>query len=248
MRGGEGRLGNRVDVRLAGAGGQGVVLAGVVLAQAAILSGLNATQSQSYGPESRGGASCSDVAIARGEIGYPKAEQLDVLVALTQEACDRYARELRPSGVLLVDERLVGEPPVGEWSVYALPLLETARGVSGGALGLNMVALGALVELTRLVDERALEQAVIARVPGRHRELNLRALAAGRQLVARLGQDGRWQWMGRALLDGTGGGREGGLPPQDGGPGGSEGFGARSDGREAEATGDGGGARRDSGT
>ena len=61
------------------------------------------------------------------------------------------------------------------------------------------------------------------------------------------GQDGRWQWVGRALLDGTGGGREGGLPPQDGGPAGSEGFGARSDGREAGATGDGGGARRHSG-
>ena len=195
-----------MDVRLAGAGGQGVVLAGVVLAQAAILSGLNATQSQSYGPESRGGASCSDVAIARGEIGYPKAEQLDVLVALTQEACDRYVRELRPSGVLLVDDRLVGEPPAGAWSVYALPLMETARGVSGGPLGLNMVALGALVELTRLVDGQALERAVTARVPGRHRELNLRALAAGRQLVARLGQDGSCQWLGHALAGGTGDG------------------------------------------
>lgn len=173
---------HRVEIRLAGSGGQGIGLAGLLLAEAAVLSGRNAAQSQVYGPESRGGASRSDVVIGEGEIGFPKAIRLDVLVALTQEASERYCRELVRDGLLLVDEGRVPRPPVGEWRCRSLPIEATAKTV-GGTVATNMVALGALLELTHVLEPEALERAMAARVPARHRDLNLRALAAGRELV-----------------------------------------------------------------
>lgn len=180
--------GGRVEIRLAGSGGQGIGLAGLLLAEAAVLTGRNAAQSQVYGPESRGGASRSDVVIAEAEIAFPKACRLDALVALTQEAADRYCPDLRVGGLLLVDERLVPRPPVGGWECRSLPIEGTARSV-GGAVAANLVALGALLEVTGVLEPEALEQAIRARVSPRHRELNVRALAAGRRLVAR--PDGR---------------------------------------------------------
>jgi 2-oxoglutarate ferredoxin oxidoreductase subunit gamma len=171
----------RVEVRLAGSGGQGIVLAGVILAEAAILAGKNAAQSQVYGPESRGGATRADVVIADGEIGFPQAQALDVLLVLTREACERYARDLRPTSLLVVDAKAVPEPPAGEWRVCSLPIAETAEKL-GSLLAANVVALGAIAELTGVVDAETLERAVAARVP-RQRELNLRALEAGRLLA-----------------------------------------------------------------
>jgi 2-oxoglutarate ferredoxin oxidoreductase subunit gamma len=172
---------DRVEIRLAGSGGQGIVLAGVILAEAAILAGKNAAQSQVYGPESRGGHARADVVIADGEIGFPQAQALDVLLALTREACDRYARDLRPTGLMVVDARAVPELPAGEWECFRLPIADTAE-QAGSLMVANVVALGAVVELTGVVDAESLERAVAARVP-RQRELNLNALALGRQLV-----------------------------------------------------------------
>jgi len=171
----------KVEIRLAGSGGQGIVLAGVMLAEAAIRAGKNAAQSQAYGPESRGGRARADVVIADGEIGFPQAQALDVLVALTADACERFAGDLRPTGLLVVDAKAVKEPPAGEWQCRRLPIADTAEQV-GSLIATNVVALGALAELTGVVDAEALEQTVAARVP-RQRELNLRALQAGRLLA-----------------------------------------------------------------
>jgi 2-oxoglutarate ferredoxin oxidoreductase subunit gamma len=171
----------RCEIRLAGSGGQGIVLAGVILAEAAILAGKNAVQSQVYGPESRGGHARTDVVIADGEIGFPQAQRLDALVALTAEACERFASDLRPGGLLVADAKAVREIPEGGWECRRLPIAETAE-KAGSLLAANVVALGALAGLTGVVDAGALERAVAARVP-RQRELNLRALEAGRELA-----------------------------------------------------------------
>ncbi len=170
---------DRVEIRLAGSGGQGVVLAGVILAESALASGRNATQSQAYGPESRGGASRSDVVIADGEIDYPTAQSLDVLVAMTQAAGDRFAGALRSGGLLVVDEQQVPRPPAGPWRCRPLPIVATAERTAGRRVAAGVVALGALVGLTGVVDGDALAGAVAARVPPRLREPNLRALAEG---------------------------------------------------------------------
>lgn len=179
----EGRDGGRVEVRLAGSGGQGVALAGVLLAEAAILSGRNAAHSQAYGPQSRGGASRSDVIVADGEIGFPQAQALDVLLALTAEACERYAPDLHGAGLLVADTDAEPAAPSGATQVWALPIVATAVR-TGGAIATNMVALGALTALTGIVEADALERAVAARFPARSRETNLRALAAGQRLGA----------------------------------------------------------------
>ncbi|MBI4596446.1 MAG: 2-oxoacid:acceptor oxidoreductase family protein [Candidatus Tectomicrobia bacterium] len=170
----------RYEVRLSGAGGQGLILAGVILAEAAaIYDGKNALQSQSYGPEARGGASKSEVIISDEEIDYPKATQLDALLALTQEACHKYYSDLKEDGFLLVDSDFVTELPPGKFKVYKMPIFTIASKELGKSMAANIIALGALVELSGVVSHEALEQAVLARVPKGTEELNRKALNLG---------------------------------------------------------------------
>ena len=104
----------RSELRLSGSGGQGLILAGKILAEAAaIYDGKNATQSQSYGPEARGGSSRSEVIISDAEIDYPKAINIDLLLAFTQEACDKYCKDVKENGILLVDSGYVTKVPKG---------------------------------------------------------------------------------------------------------------------------------------
>jgi 2-oxoglutarate ferredoxin oxidoreductase subunit gamma len=173
---------SRSEIRIAGAGGQGVVTAGRILAEAAILSGSNATHSQVYGPQSRGGASRSDVVIATGEIGFPLADAIDLLVVLSSEAYSRYQPRLGDHGCLIVDSRCAGA--TGDEEVARFPVVDTARAISGGRLVTGVVALGVIQRHVGVVDADALHRAVGARVPARHRAMNLRALGAGMQLVA----------------------------------------------------------------
>lgn len=172
---------SRSEIRIAGAGGQGVVTAGRILAEAAILSGTNATHSQVYGPQSRGGASRSDVVIASDEIGFPLADNIDLLVILSAEAYTRYEPELSDRGRLMVDSRCAPDGLNGTASQFAI--VDTARAISGGQLVTGVVALGVLQALEAVVEIEALREAVAARVPAKHRDMNLEALEAGGQLV-----------------------------------------------------------------
>ncbi len=173
----------RYEIRLSGEGGQGLVLAGKILAEAAaIYDDHNATQSQSYGPEARGGASKSDVIISDGEIDYPKAEHIDLLLALTQEALDKYVSDLQPGGTLVVDSDAVERLPEGKWRVVRHPFVRTAREQLGKAVVANIVALGLIVRLSRAVNEDSAEQAILARVPKGTEDLNRRAYRLGLDL------------------------------------------------------------------
>lgn len=182
-------MADRVEIRLSGSGDQGVVLAGVILAEAAALyDDRNAVHSQSYGPEARGGASRSEVVISDDEIENPRTSALDVLLVMTQEACDKYVGDLRPGGVLLADLEMVSQPPAGDFQLHLLPLVATARDRVGKASTANVVALGALVALAPVVSERALEDAVVARVPKGTEDLHRKALALGREVALASGQ------------------------------------------------------------
>jgi len=172
----------RNEIRIAGAGGQGVVTAGRILAEAAILSGSDATHSQVYGPQSRGGASRSDVVIASGEIGFPLADDIDLLIVLSAEAYTRYEPELADEGRLIVDSRCAPDNLNEAASQFAV--VDTSRAISGGLLVTGVVALGVLQSLEKIVEFDALREAVAARVPAKHRDMNLEALEAGAQLVA----------------------------------------------------------------
>lgn len=174
----------RHEIRLSGAGGQGLILAGVILAEAAaIYDGKNATQSQSYGPEARGGASKSDVIISDEDIDFPKATSIDLLMALTQEACDKYISDLKNGATLIVDSTRVVSIPEGNFKIFSLPMIDTAREKVGKSIVANIVALGAIVEISAIVSKDAIENAVLARVPRGTEELNRSALAAGMEIA-----------------------------------------------------------------
>lgn len=171
-------MGKRYEIRLAGAGGQGMILAGLILAEAAAIhDGKNASQSQSYGAEARGGASNAEVIISDSEIIYPKVTNADLLLCMSQEACDRYSHELKEGGTLIVDSVNVERVPADR--AYGVPITRIAEEATGERITANMVGLGLVVGLTGVVSRGAIEAAVSARAPKGTEEMNLKALAAG---------------------------------------------------------------------
>lgn len=173
---------SRLEVRLAGSGGQGLILAGLVLAEAAgLYDDREVAMGQSYGPEARGGASKAEVIISSDPIDYPLCSRVDIFLALTQEAADTYSWDLNPSGWVVVDSDLVSHPPSSR--AVALPFTATARDKMKKPMVANVVALGALLQLTEVVSKRALEKALLARVPPGTEALNKKALAAGVKLA-----------------------------------------------------------------
>jgi 2-oxoglutarate ferredoxin oxidoreductase subunit gamma len=170
----------RYEMRLSGEGGQGLVLAGKIMAEAAaIYEGINATQSQSYGPEARGGASRSEVILSDDDIDFPKAVNLDLLLALTQEACNRYLEDLKPSGILVIDSEAVVKIPEGPWKVWRAPVIESAREKVGREIVANIIALGIITRVASVVSEESVRQAILSRVPKGTEDINLKAFEVG---------------------------------------------------------------------
>ena len=175
----------RYELQLAGEGGQGLILAGIILAEAAaIYEGRNAAQTQSYGPEARGGASKSEVVISDEEIDYPKVVEADLLLAMNQEACDKYFYELKKDGMLVVDSVHVQRVPTTR--AYRVPITQIAEDATGKRITANVVALGVIVGLTGVVSQPAIEKAVTARAPKGTEELNLKALHAGIEAAGKI--------------------------------------------------------------
>ncbi len=170
-------LADRTEIRLAGEGGQGMILAGIILAEAAsIYAGKNVVQSQSYGPEARGGASKSEVIISNGEIDHPEVIEADVLVALSREAYHKFHKEVKPDGLLIVDADKVKE---ADDKAIRIPITHLAFETTGRQITANTVALGVLVGLTGIVSRQDIEKAVAARAPRGTEEMNRKALEAG---------------------------------------------------------------------
>ena len=169
---------DRTEIRLAGEGGQGMILAGIILAEAAaIYDGKNAVQTQSYGPEARGGASKAEVIISDGEIDHPEVISADVLVALSQEAFRKFSKDVKPNGLLIVDSDKVDSTPAPQ--AIRIPVTKMAFETTGKIITANTVALGVLVALTGVVSRESIEKAILARAPKGTEEMNRKALAAG---------------------------------------------------------------------
>ncbi|RKZ27579.1 2-oxoacid:ferredoxin oxidoreductase subunit gamma [bacterium] len=168
----------KIEVRLVGEGGQGLILGGLILAEAAIRDGKNVAHTQTYGAAARGEISKSDVIISDETIYYPKVRQADILLALTQEAYDRYTKYLKEGAIIVVDEFYVKRYDK-EKKVYALPLSDTAIKETGKVITVNMVSLGVISELTGVVSKESLKEAMLARIPKGTEEINLKALEAG---------------------------------------------------------------------
>lgn len=168
----------RYEIRLSGSGGQGLIFAGVVLAQAiATLDDSNVVQTQSYGPEARGGASRADLVISDSEIYYPKPMKLNLLLALTQEACDNYFPDLKEDGLLIIDSDLVTQVPTSRY--IGVPFTNLAKTDIGVPMVANVIALGTICAITGIVSEKALSEVVKLRAPRGTEEKNLAALKLG---------------------------------------------------------------------
>lgn len=179
----------RYDVRLSGSGGQGLVLAGVILAEAlGIYEGKNVSQTQSYGPEARGGASRSDVVVSDGDIFYPKSVELDLLLCLTQESCDQYFVNLKEDGILVVDSDRVRQVPTDQ--VYSLPFTRAAREEVGSPVVANVISLAAIVEISGICSRDSLEKAVLGRAPYGTEEKNKFACKVGFELGRKAKENG----------------------------------------------------------
>jgi 2-oxoglutarate ferredoxin oxidoreductase subunit gamma len=169
----------RTEVRLAGFGGQGIVLAGYILGKAAaIYADKEATMTQSYGPEARGGACASNVVISEGPVAYPSVSRPDVLVLMSQESYHAYKGDLRPGVQVLYDPDLVKvEPGVpGTW--VACPAMTLADGL-GRKIVANIVMLGFLAAVTEMLPKDAMKEAILSSVPAHTREVNEKAFQTG---------------------------------------------------------------------
>jgi 2-oxoglutarate ferredoxin oxidoreductase subunit gamma len=178
---------DRYEIRFAGSGGQGVILAAVVVGEAAaIYEGLNSVQTQSYGPEARGGKSKSEVVISRSDIDYPKATTPDLQIILNQASCDEFIGQTGKDGIVIVDDTYVSSVPETDAQVFSLPIVKTAREKIGRELVTNMVALGVtawVLEKKGLMKTESLKQAVLARVPKGTEEMNEKAFIEGYNLM-----------------------------------------------------------------
>jgi 2-oxoglutarate ferredoxin oxidoreductase subunit gamma len=184
------------EIRIAGFGGQGVILSATVIGKAAcIFQNGYATMTQSFGPEARGGSSSAQVVLSGEPILYPYVTQPDILVVMSQEAYSRFSPQLKPGGILIVEQELVhvnGKTPEAT-RVYGVPATRLAEEL-GRRMVLNIVMVGFFGAVTNLIDPEALRKAVADSVPPSLQELNLQAFDKGFEygalLVHRLAEGG----------------------------------------------------------
>jgi 2-oxoglutarate ferredoxin oxidoreductase subunit gamma len=170
----------RLEVRVAGFGGQGIIRAGLILAMAASLfEDKNAVQTQSYGPESRGGSCKSEVVISDEEIDFPKALDPDVLLVMSQAAYTRYVDILKKSGTLILDPGMIPQQKEKlSCNVYQVPATKMAEDM-GKTIFANVIMLGALTAITNIVNADAMKNAILSNIPKGTEKLNLEAFEKG---------------------------------------------------------------------
>ncbi len=171
----------RTEIRIAGYGGQGIVLAGVILGEAASRDGFKAVQTQSYGPEARGGAARSEVVISDGLVDYPKVIVPDILVALSQPGFDKYGGDVKEETRIVADADLV---QCEDDRLIRVPFLKTSQAV-GNKIVANIVMLGYLCGAFDLVSRKAMEETILDRIPKGTEKLNLQAFEEGCRMGAK---------------------------------------------------------------
>lgn len=171
-------MSRRIEIRLSGSGGQGLLTAGIVLAYAmGIGEGYNVVQTQSYGPEARGGSSRSDIVVSDEEIYNPKPTELDILLCMNQESCDAFIRKLKANGLLIVDSDLVKECNFDR--TVGVPFTKLAKERFSTPVVANIIALGFICGYTGLASEKSLSLAIENKFAARYVELNKKASMFG---------------------------------------------------------------------
>ena len=170
---------DRYECRLSGAGGQGLLLSGIILSEAMIRQGKNAVHTQSYGVEARGGASRSEVVISDDEISFPEVSSPDMLLAMSQDSCNKFSSSVKQGGVILTDSTFIKAKPVGGARCFEYPITKYATDTLGEIKAANIVALGLLTGLNDFISKDAMMDSILARLPTKVHELNRRAFNHG---------------------------------------------------------------------
>ncbi len=174
----------RCRIVFSGSGGQGVITAAIIIAEAAVLhENLVAVQSQSYGPEARGGSARSDVIISDSKILFPKVIQPNVLVCLTQQAYNKFYSTIRPGGLLLTDMRYVKTLRKADAKQVELPMYKMVMEKIGNPIVLNICMLGAIVSLLDIVKAESIMKVIETRIPEKFLALNRKALNLGMSIA-----------------------------------------------------------------
>lgn len=170
----------RIDIKLGGFGGQGIILSGYILGKAAaIFDSMEAVLTQSYGPEARGGACSADVVISKSKIDYPYLRDVNILVVMSQEAYHTYTKKLAKGGMLIIDENLVElDKNKNNWKIHKIPATRLAEEM-GRRIVANIVMLGFFTAVTKVVSYDAMKNAILSSVPKGTEKLNESAFNKG---------------------------------------------------------------------
>lgn len=171
--------GRRYEYRLSGAGGQGLLMSGIILSEAMIRQGRNAVQTQSYGVEARGGASRSEIVVSDDEISFPEVSVPDFLLAMSQASYDKFSSSIKSGGIILTDSTLVKAKKIDGASCYEYPITETAKEQFGEIKTANVIALGLISGICDFVAKDAVKKSVLNRLPEKVHELNNSAFEHG---------------------------------------------------------------------
>jgi 2-oxoglutarate ferredoxin oxidoreductase subunit gamma len=175
----------RTEIRIAGFGGQGVVLSGVLIGTAAAVSdGRRAVQTQSYGAAARGGGARSEVVVSDEPIIYPRVSHPDIMVAMSEEAMKKYGADMRPGALLFIDSDLVKAVGRDDVRTIGVPVSNLATQELGRTIVANIIMMGVLVAKTGVVSTTGMEEAIRQHVPPKTIDLNLKAYRRGLALGA----------------------------------------------------------------
>ena len=172
----------KTEIRIAGLGGQGIVLAGHILGKAAAYDGKKVVQTQSYGAEARGSMAKSEVVVSDQKIGFPMVTRCNILVSMSQEALDKHLKDLREDGTLIIDSTNVKQPEKNV-KLFRIQATEKAEKIFGTKVCANMLMLGALTKVTKVVSDDSMERAIGDTVEKKTASMNIQAYVEGRELV-----------------------------------------------------------------
>jgi 2-oxoglutarate ferredoxin oxidoreductase subunit gamma len=171
---------NRTEILIGGVGGQGVILAGILLGTAATLfENKKAVQTQAYSSEQRGGMARAEVILSDEPVTDPQVRRPDILIALAQDAVNRHLKKIKPSGFLVMDSDLVREVSPGDFQTLEIPATSLAENELGSIVVANLILLGGLIKKTGILSVGAMEKAIETSVPPKAKELNLKAFRRG---------------------------------------------------------------------
>ena len=172
------------QLRFTGSGGQGVILGTIIIAEAAFLDGKQVVQSQSYGPEARGGMCKAETIISEEQIFYTKVTTPSLLLSLTQISFNKFSKKIDKNTVIIVDDEIeVPERILERYKVYSLPIIRSAKEVIKNPMAANIISVGAVNEALKLASVKSLEEAVINHIPKGTEELNINAMKLGAELI-----------------------------------------------------------------